>query len=205
MIKSLALAALSVLFLTAAPAFAQDAPAPPVAPSGYDLSLLHPDVRAAVEQARAGEAQANRAAERARSAARNGEHARGNTVTNGNGFVELPGHDTYAGGVAEGAFDGFGVYTFREGATLKYEGEFDEGAMSGAGIYSWREGARFAGTRDDGGRSGPGVHYLADGRRYEGGWSGDKRNGAGVEWAADGRVRLAGVWTNNQLTTPLAP
>lgn len=204
MIKTLAAAALAA-FVLAAPAQAQEQTAPPAVQSGFDIAQLNPQVREAVEAARAAEAEAERAAERARGQARSGERARGQNTTNGAGYYELSGGATYAGGLSNSQFDGFGVYSFAEGSTLKYEGAFEAGQMHGHGIYYWRAGSRFAGQRDEGVRKGFGVHHFADGRRYEGAWENDARHGPGVEWTADGRVAGAGIWTNNALATPLAP
>jgi hypothetical protein len=197
-LSSLALATPLILVLSPV-AQAQEATAPQEAtvPGGFDLAPLSAEVRAAAEAAREAEARALEAAESARSAAINGERARGNTVSNGNGVAELQRGARYAGGFSNRNFHGFGIYEFGEGATLKYEGAFRDGHMDGDGIYYWRSGGRYAGHRKEGARDGAGVYYFADGRRFEGLWSGDARNGPGVEWSASGRVRRAGVWRDN--------
>jgi hypothetical protein len=192
-LSSLALAAPSALVL-ASPAQAQEeAEAVPMP----DLAALSPQIREAAGQAREAEAQALEAADTARNAALNGRRARGHTVTNGNGLAEFRGGASYAGNFTNGAIDGFGVYEFGEGSTIKYEGEFSDGQVSGFGVYYWRSGGRYAGHRVEGAREGSGVYFFPDGTRFEGAWSGDARNGPGVEWSADGRLRSAGLWRND--------
>ncbi|MES1157002.1 MAG: hypothetical protein ABUL73_04395 [Alphaproteobacteria bacterium] len=164
------------------------------------LSALRPDIAAAAQSARENERRAEDAAAQARTVAAGAARSRGETVTNGVGAATTQRGDIYTGSFSNGAFDGYGIYNFVTGA--RFEGQFKAGAMEGYGIYYWPDGSHFAGGAGSVGQSAPGVHVLADGRRFEGMWVNDKRNGPGVEWTADGHVLRAGLWTDNQLTTP---
>ncbi len=137
-------AVLAIGLLTAAPSSAQTA-------RPYDLQQLNPDVRAAVESARAAQTRALRAAARAQAAGTAG-HTRftggggdsyngecnpcsGNLQRHGAGLLSWPDGEIYAGehmrGDNGGAKHGFGVYMFVNGAI--FEGQYNRDQFNGYG------------------------------------------------------------------------
>ena len=156
-----ALLAAAVMAMSA-PALAQSA--------RYDLSALSPQVRLAVEQARAAQVTAIRAAVR---------NSSGDPDTIG---FTGEGGDTYQG---EGYVDGV-VGHMRDGHGLIgwSDGEYYAG--------------QFLAADNGGAKHGFGVYAFADGRMYEGQWLKENYHGYGVEWSADGGVVYAGRWRNGE-------
>ena len=207
--------------------------AAPDAWAQYNANALAGPVRDAVMTARAREADANRAAERARIAATNGDDAaerarrseRGYATSNGeadrymgaasgNGAGVLVftdpnfAGDRYRGDFVNSAYNGYGVYHWGENPNnapgqLRFEGQFSNDAASGVGVRYYRNGETRAGEVFEWRTNGYVVQNLADGSRYEGQMSGGARNGYGVEWDANGRAIGAGGWQNNELVTPM--
>lgn len=179
-----------------------------------DLKDADPSVREAVMRARDAEKKANAAAASARAAASRAQASGAQNPTNGEGIATYSGGtsngDSYAGQFKEGLRDGHGVMTFannsgRKFNGLRYEGQYANGKVNGHGIMMWRDGDSYAGSEREGLMTGPGVYRFADGRRFEGDWVGDKENGYGIFWTADGKLSKAGVFANNELTSPLGP
>lgn len=191
---------------TTANAAKQKASSPP---ASYNLSLLHPDVRRAVERARAAESRAVAAAARARQFAQQSSGVTATSSFTGLGTYtnsQAPyAGDRLAGEFVSGKLHGSAVYTWAAGNSSRYEGEFSSGNRQGAGIYYWRDGQRYAGLFSNNNRHSVGVNYNAGGDRFEGELQNDKASGYGVRWTTDGQVMQAGIWSNDQLTTPLRP
>jgi len=146
------------------PSFAQDT-------RPYDLAQLSPDVRSAVENARAAQTRALMAAARAQG--------------DGAGHVRFTGvgGDTYAGECAPCGAEapqrhGHGVLSWNDGEL--YVGQHAAGGAGGM-------------------KHGYGVYVVLNGEIYEGQLSADQYSGYGVRWDAQGRVRLQGLWANNAL------
>ena len=118
--------------------------------------------------------------------------------------------DRYAGTFENGRKSGAGVYTHVDNqanpgnAENRYEGDYADSAGNGFGAIFWNDGETYAGQITSDHRNGGGVNRYADGRRFEGEYAYDVRTGLGVLWGADGRVISQGVWSNGELTTPLA-
>lgn len=171
----------------------------------FDLTQLHPDVRRAVESARAAQIRAIAVAARARFAAAEGEN-RGtqSNVVAGIGKTISSG-DVYSGNFANSMYNGVGVYKWSvpTTATEHFEGDWVDNRKRGVGIAYYRSGDRYAGDFIDDKKDGYGVYTYADGTRYEGAFSASEYAGYGVEWNLDGTVGKAGIWTNNALSTPL--
>ena len=89
------------------------------------------------------------------------------------------------------------------GDSLQYEGEYVNDKAEGVGVMHFRDGSRHAGGERDDLKHGPGVLHFATGFRYEGEFQRDKYNGHGVLWDPRGRAYEAGVWKENEITTPL--
>lgn len=205
--------------------------AAPDAWAQYNANALAGPVRDAVMTARAREADANRAAERARDAAMLGDDAaerarrgeRGYTISNGdadrysgiatgNGSGTLiftdPNFvgDRYRGDFVNNGYNGYGVYHWGENpnngpAQLRFEGQFANDAASGVGVRYYRNGETRSGEVVEWRTNGYVVQRLANGWRYEGQMAAGARQGYGVEWDPEGRVANAGVWQNNELVT----
>lgn len=197
----------------------------------YDLASLHPDVRTAVERARdyaqradSVATQARAEAERARDAAeraRSGESGyRVLTTSNGVEYAGQYGEDgwngyavvrfangRYEGQLVNGSRSGLGVYYFNDspdGSAVTLEGQWVDGKTNGLAVTTYTEG-RTAGARRAGAITGPNV-YTCPGRcRREGDWIDGNAHGFHVVWTLDGYVFDAGVFADNELTTPLAP
>lgn len=191
-----------------------EARAKAAAPSApYDLDQLDPQVRAAVMRARDAERRANAAAARARDAAERARASAVRTPRNGLGIdswaTERNAGDEFAGYFENGQRNGVGVFSFGQNPnnssnSLRYEGEWAADKINGVGVWVYRNGIRYAGSQRDGVRVGPGVMTFPGSGRYEGEYN-DKRSGHGVFWDAQGRVQRAGIWTGDNLTTPLGP
>lgn len=181
----------------------------PSVPAPYDLSQLHPQVRAAAERARRVASQSDAAASRGRDAARLAQASGVSSPRDGLGIRKITGDfdgDQFAGYFADGRYRlgvySYGVNTNNKSNSLRMEGEFANGKFSG-GQYFWRSGNRCVAILAEGRRTGPGACTTSTGMRYEGDYVNDKRNGFGVEWDAQGRLLRSGTWTDNAFTTPL--
>ncbi len=182
---------------------------PPRGFKPHDSAQLHPDVRAAVNRARAATGRANDNAARARSAA---DKARAGGAVRPNAGLGIETDAStgsqYAGEFANGRAHGLGVYTYgkRAGTTdagLVYYGEFVDGKRTGVGLYSWPDGALYGGDVVDGQITGFGVFMFADEHRSEGSFRNGKYAGHVVEWDAQGRMLRAGIYSDGNLTTAL--
>lgn len=147
-------------------------------PGAYDLALLHPEVRRAVEQARAAYIRAQQAAVRARFNAP-GTISR---VGTGGDRYEGEGFDDPTRGFQR---NGYGVSSW------------DDGEHHGGAVRTGND--TVGGTRVD-----YGVYVHANGYRYEGHWQ-DNRDGYGVLWDPQGNVAAQGLWRNDEVVTPLTP
>jgi hypothetical protein len=117
--------------------------------------------------------------------------------------------DHFAGQFVEGRKHGLGVYRYAQNANnadqITYEGEWASSLQSGHGVSTWTNGDRYAGAVQDDNWNGAGVYRFADGRRIEGEFVNGRTAGLSVEWDANGQVRLQGIFSGGELTTPLAP
>ena len=160
----------------------------------FDMALLHPDVAAAVELARAERESAQAVAERARAAA-----ARARSGDQGTGVITYASGDVYEGELVDGVRDGVGVYNWANVQEDAYAGAFVNDAVDGLGVKRWADGATYYGERRAEAREGYGVFLYADGGGYEGAWRSGAPDGHGVVWNADGTVRAQGLWAGNTL------
>lgn len=166
--------------------------------AAFNLSALHPDVRAAAESARRNARAAEAAAERARTAANAAENAAERARRGAPGTISLAfDGGTYLGEGSGSTRSGVGVTSFHAPSRLagdRYAGEFRENARSGVGVSSFgtnpgnasnalrREGEYAANKAD-----GMGVLYWASGDRYQGVWRQNIKSGPAVMRFADGR------------------
>jgi hypothetical protein len=119
---------------------------------------------------------------------------------------QTPGHegDQFSGRFADGLYT-LGVYRFRTASTAnRYEGQFSGSGYQGYGVYTWRSGATFAGVWSSGAQNGHGVYRFNDGSRYEGERANSQPHGYGVRWTSSGRISQQGIWTSGSLSTPLS-
>ncbi|WP_176329683.1 hypothetical protein [Thioflexithrix psekupsensis] len=68
--------------------------------------------------------------------------------------------------------------------TDTYKGEFNAGVIEGWGLYTWSNGATFCGQFKAGKMSGVGIYTDSSGKRQEGIWNGTQR----VETYQTGRL-----------------
>jgi hypothetical protein len=175
----------------------------------YDLALLNPQVRAAVERAREADRRGVNAAARARQAAseaegfasraRNGESGlHSSSSTWGSPSMTA----RYEGQISGGVFSGYGVQVHTEGPFVgdHYAGQWRNDQRQGLGVYTFAENAsnairalRYEGEWVDNDRTGSGVTHWRSLGRYSGGNSGGMKSGAGVFYFPDGR-RYEGEW-----------
>jgi hypothetical protein len=203
--RGLAGMALCSVALAAPAAFSQES---------YDISPLDPQVRGAVEVARAAATTAEAAASRARAASvlAHAAAARARANEPGAGVIRRD-NFVYEGEIRDGRPKGYGVFAVEHGsdaglvvndrmvgAVTTIQGqevmrcELQSTADAGIGICYWHDGARHAGHFGGGNKNGPGVAYFADGRRYEGDFFEDAFDGLGVLWSANGQIERAGMW-----------
>jgi hypothetical protein len=187
----------------------------------YDVSQLHPDVRRAVEQARAAEPRALAAAERGRAAAQAGNEAARRGRAEERGYSAYNADDGRYEGAVRGWLtetpNGYGVWvtTSGEGRGEREAGLFAEGDLT-LGIRTNADGTRVEGEFGAVGTGSPNVYHMKEGRSartggyevirggivvYEGQ---EKGNGHGVWWDEKGRVYQSGIFSNFKLITPLA-
>ena len=180
-------------------------------PAAFDLAQLHPNVRAAVVEARRSESLANAAAARGRDAGQRGRQSGRVDPQSGYGIHHGAGDfvgDIFAGVYVNGNFNGSGTYTWANNANNqqdldRYEGDWANDRRDGFGVQYWRDSARYVGGWRNGTKSGTGVYHYADGERNEGEWANGELNGYGVRWDAQGRLLEQGIYAGNVLTTPL--
>jgi hypothetical protein len=179
-------------------------------PSAYDLELLHPAVRAAVEAARAVEPAAAESAARARDAAAQAEEAASRARNGEEGHRAImrdgdPQRRNYEGQWGPHGGQGLGILTFGAGEFHgdRYAGGFSCGHKHGFGVYSYaprrsdRTQARFEGEYDNGAWSGFGMYYARDGAQYVGEVQPPGMSGVGIHYSANG-LRYEGQFANNQ-------
>lgn len=194
----------------------------------FDLSLLNPNVRQAVDTARTAAARGVEFATRGRAAASQGEDAlRAANEQNGCCIIrrfsgaqyagqqrdgELTGYgsylwdtgDRYSGEFHAGDRTGFGVYYYARTdniRTLRYEGEFRNDMKEGYGSVIWRTEGRYTGQMEQDHPSGFGIRYFADGRRYEGQLANSQAEGYGAYWDEDGRLLSQAQFAAGEVVT----
>lgn len=118
--------------------------------------------------------------------------------------------DVFRGGFKGDGFTGLGIYQYSERVTntvraLIYEGEIKDGVPHGFGVMTYRNGATYAGQWTRGRKQGLGVWRTSNGARYEGEWVGEAYQGAGVFWNADGSVEAAGRFESSNLVEEMKP
>jgi len=199
-------------------------------PVPYSIDQLPPEVRTAVETARAAQTSANmKAAAARRAAAEAADLADARSIQSSNGdrfdaqisngapnglgirtrVSGVNAGDRYRGELRNGQAVGVGVYEFGDnagnvgGRALRYEGEHANDAASGLGVFYWRGGDSFSGMGAGGVGAARGVLTYANGQRYEGEMLNGQRNGTGVVWNAEGAVIQAGRWSKDQLEGPI--
>jgi len=180
-------------------------------PAAFDLAQLHPNVRAAVIEARRSESLGDAAGARGREAGQRGRQSGRINPQSGygvhNGANQFAG-DQFAGSYAGGQFNGSGTYTWSNNANNqqdldRYEGDWANDRRHGFGVQYWRDGSRYVGAWGNGTKAGTGVYHYADGDRNEGEWANGELNGYGVRWDGQGRLLEQGIYSANRLTTPL--
>jgi hypothetical protein len=179
-----------------------------------ELASMDKNVRDAVLRARDSAQKATAWAANARAAAFRAKASGVVGPKDGEGVWNYNGDrqgDVYAGQFKNSDLDGVGVLSYADNANskkynlLRYEGGYTAGNKNGYGVMLWNDGDSYTGDEKTARMTGFGVYRFADGRRYEGEWLDDTENGYGALWDAQGKLSKAGVWTKNELTTPLGP
>lgn len=176
---------ISSLTHTPGPVQAEPGSTPPgvaatAAAGGYDLAVLQPEVRKAVEAARAAKTRAEDALTRADAAADKADDAAARADRREAGYEASDFGDTqqrrFAGARLGNQFTGPGVVTWGAGERggYRYRGDLVEGDRAGAGVFEWTRS-----TNPPGGLE-----------TYKGEFTGDKLEGLGV--AATSSAREAG-------------
>ena len=101
----------------------------------------------------------------------------------------------YEGEMRDGAYHGFGIFSWAEG-TL-YEGEWLNGQQEGRGTLTFADGRQYVGDWNGGARHGHGVMRWPDGREYFGGWIDGQRHGQGTLLYANG-LMYSGEWRDGK-------
>ncbi len=71
----------------------------------------------------------------------------------------------------------------------RYEGFFANGVYDGYGIFTWEDGASYEGNWKDGKRHASGIYKSGDGKNtYDGEWQRDVKHGQGFQQLSDGRT-----------------
>ncbi|MBX3510910.1 MAG: hypothetical protein KF700_06880 [Hyphomonadaceae bacterium] len=141
----------------------------------YNLALLHPQVRTAVEQARAHEPRARRAAAQARDAAARAEAAaaRARAGEGGHAVRHQENGDRYEGVYLDGRRADVGIYYYRPGVTQeRFAGEFRNNFPGGFGVSTYR----------------PGPANSSHALRIEGEWAESRSEGFGMTYWNGGNV-----------------
>ena len=68
----------------------------------------------------------------------------------------------------------------------RYVGQWANGAWNGQGIYTWKDGRVYSGEWAADKQNGKGVMTWPSGERYEGGWKNGNRHGQGSQTLASG-------------------
>lgn len=173
----------------------------------HNLDRLDPNVRSAVEDARAAETRALEAAGRARAAVQSAVDASVKAQSGASGFTSADMGDVhYDGASSATAQDGYGVAVMRSGRFKGdgYSGEFRNGVREGVGVYAYadREGAdtkTYEGEWRADAMDGWGVLYWRNGEVYRGRMANGQRAGAGVFSLPDGS-RYEGQYSGNERT-----
>ncbi|MDX2234307.1 MAG: hypothetical protein NW200_07395 [Hyphomonadaceae bacterium] len=183
-------------------------PTPPPARAPFDLALLHPSVRDAVQRARAEAARAETAAVRARDAAARAEDAaaRARRGEPGTRVVSYSSGDRYEGEFANGARNGYGLYfsTGELGRGNRLAGLYGNGKRNGPGTMTFGQNAGNATNATlyegdfVGGVPVVGVLAWSNGHRYAGSYrDGYKKGGVGIYvWPYGDRHE--GEWANDR-------
>ena len=101
----------------------------------------------------------------------------------------------YEGEMKDGAYHGFGIFSWAEGAL--YEGEWINGQQVGRGTLTFADARQYVGDWNGGARHGHGVMRWPDGREYFGGWANGQRHGQGTLLYADGSM-YSGEWRDGE-------
>lgn len=146
-------------------------------PAPFSLDALSPEVRVAVDKARAADDAAKARAEVARKGGTPGVEVKEQVVE---GIYEGPALMAhYEGDLKNGKYEGLGILTLPDSA-ISQAGEFSNGLMNGWGVERSVEGRPL----------------------YEGAWKDASHEGLGVVWTEDGKVAQAGVFKENGLVRP---
>lgn len=116
-------------------------------------------------------------------------------------------HASYSGETQNRLPHGFGVMTFREGATVAavYRGAFQDGKRSGHGIATADGGLVWYGEWDDNEAAGFGVLETPDGRRFEGEVAPERTTGAPTQKRGWTWTPMEGVLEPHRPVAPLLP
>lgn len=164
----------------------EEGPSAPATIGRMDSALMRA-VEIALGKARKSQMLAQKAADRANTAAQVADRA-GTTISYSNG--------KYAGEIVRGIRHGYGVYTFASGE--KYEGQWFEGDWTGYARWSFK-GAKYEGEWEiDRSQIVTGAREFPDGTRYIGELKRIRPNGRGVLYSSDGSVKQQGVWDNGK-------
>lgn len=107
------------------------------------------------------------------------------------------GLSAYVGEFQNGSPNGFGTFTYSDGAT--YVGEFKNGKEHGTGTFKcWAHGSKYIGEFSSGQKHGKGTYTYPDGVVYTGDWVKGKRDGYGIMKYTDGR-KLEGKFKDDNL------
>lgn len=103
---------------------------------------------------------------------------------------------TYVGHFNNGLMNGFGTFTYSDGAT--YVGEFKNDKEHGEGTFiCWNHGSKYIGEFVNGKKQGYGTYFFPDGVKYEGMWFDGLKHGKGTLTYKDGN-KLVGEFKNGK-------
>ncbi len=175
-------------------------------PAPYALDQLHPDVRKAVEAARAAEKRAHSRAALARDAAKKADEAAARARAGAEGTrVYNTSTQRFETEYSNGARNGYGIFTVTAGdfVGVAYRGQWSKGGRSGLGIYAFTdnpsnkiEALRYEGDFANDTRNGHGVYTWKSGNTHAGGYSDGLKSGPGVYRYRSGE-RYEGDFTGN--------
>ncbi len=108
------------------------------------------------------------------------------SVNNGDGssVVMLPNGEKYEGGIQDGLFHGWGVYSYANGD--KYEGDFERGVKNGKGTFVHDNGDKYTGDFENDMMTGRGIVEFKNGDKYEGEVLNGLMGGKGTIWYSNG-------------------
>ena len=106
------------------------------------------------------------------------------------------GMTTYVGEFQNGLPEGYGTFTYSDGAI--YVGEFKNGKEHGKGTFRcWNHGSSYTGEFKNGKKNGKGTYNYPDGVVYIGEWVEGKRDGFGEMIYTDGK-KIFGEFKNDK-------